>query len=168
LSSRLKLSSIALLVMLILSTCLLGVYPTIAQTDPAASKLQSANTAVNRAFNAVLDAETAGANVTDLLAQINTADGILAQAENSYRTGDINTASTQADSVLPMAQQVTNDAQSAKQTAIVSNQNTFLSTIALTIIGVFLFILVLFLVWRRFKQNYINRLSESKPEVVSQ
>ncbi len=99
-----------------LSVSLLCVCPAIAQTDQAASKLQAANTAVNQAFNAVLDAEAAGANVTDLLAQINTAQGILAQAENSYRTGDTNTASTQADSVLPIAQQVTVDAQNAKQT----------------------------------------------------
>ena len=54
-----------------LSLCLLGVYPAIAQADQTASKLQAANIAVNQAFNAVLDAEKAGANVTDLLVQIN-------------------------------------------------------------------------------------------------
>ena len=138
-NTHFKLSSITLLALLMLSTCLLGVYPTIAQTDQTASKLQAANTAVNQAFNAVLDAEKAGANVTDLLAQINTAEGILAQAENSYRTGDSNTAATQADSVLPIAQQVTIDAQNAKQNAIVSSQNTFWSTIALTVIGIVIF-----------------------------
>jgi cytochrome bd-type quinol oxidase subunit 1 len=164
--ARCKLSSITLLTILMLSTCLLGVYPTIAQTDQATSKLQAANTAVNQAFKAVLDAEAAGANVTDLLAQINTAEGILAQAENSYRTGDTNTASIQADSVLPITQQVTLDAQKAKQNAIVSIQNAFWSTIVLTAIGIFVFVLVLFLVWRWFKRRYIKNLSEAKPEVV--
>jgi len=167
LRSRCKLSSITLLVSLVLCICFFGVYPAIAQTDQAASKLQAANTAVNQAFNAVVDAEAAGANVTDLLAQLNIAEGILAQAENSYRTGDTNAASTQADSVLPIAQKVTLDAQSAKQTAIVSTQNANLSTIALTIIGIFAFILVLFLVWRLFKRRYIKNLSEAKPEVVN-
>jgi hypothetical protein len=168
LRSRCKLSGITLLTLLMLSVCLLCVCPSIAQTDQAASKLQAANTAVNQAFNAVLDAEAAGANVTDLLAQINTAQGILAQAENSYRTGDTNTASTQADRVLPIANQATLDAQSAKQTAIISSQNAFWSTIALTAIAVFVFVLVLFLVWRRFKSGYIKSLSEAKPEVVDQ
>jgi hypothetical protein len=95
---------------------------------PSYVKLQLANDAVDQAFNAVLDAEKAGANVTGLLVQINTAQGILAQAENSYRTGNANTAANLADSVLPIAQQVKLDAQSAKQTAIVSEQNAFWST----------------------------------------
>ncbi len=158
---------IILFVVLTLSVCFLSVQQATAQTDSATSKLQAANTAVDQAFNAVLDAEKAGANVTDLLAQINVAEGLLAQAENSDRTGNTNTAATQADSVLPIAQQVTNEAQNAKQTAIVSSQNALWSTIVLTAIGVFVFVLVLFLVWRRFKRNYIERLSEAKPELVS-
>jgi len=136
-----------------------------AQTNQTNDKLQAANTAVDQAFSAVLDAEKAGANVTGLLAQLNTADGLLAQAENSIRTGDSTTAAAQADSVLPIAQQVTTAAQSAKQTAIVSSQNAFWLTMALTVIGSIMFILVLFLVWRRFKQSYLKRLSEAKPEV---
>ena len=93
---------------------------------------------------------------------------ILAQAENSYRTGDFNTAVAQADSVLPIAQEVTTAAQNAKQTALVSGQNAFWSTIAFTVIGAFVFVLALFLVWRWFKRSYINSLSEAKPEVNSQ
>ena len=165
-STHCKLSSLTLLVILILSTCLIGVYSTIAQTDQTSSKLQAANTAINQAFNAVLDAEATGANVTDLMAQINTAQGFLAQADNSYRTGDANAASIQADSLLPVAQKVILEAQNAKQNAIVSSQSVFWSTTALTVFGVFVFVLVLFLVWRCFKSGYIKRLSEAKPEVV--
>jgi CHASE3 domain sensor protein len=158
---------IILFVILTLSVCFLNVQQATAQTDTTTSKLLAANTAVNQAFNAVLDAEKAGANVTDLLAQLNTAQGILAQADNSYRVGDTNTATTQATSVISIAQQVTLDAQNTNQTAIVSSQNGFWSTIALTVIGVFVFVLVLFLVWRRFRRNYIERLSGAKPELVS-
>ncbi len=150
-----------------LSSCFYGVHRVLAQTDQTGSKLQAANTAVEQAFNAVLDAEKAGANVTALLAQLNNAANILAQAENSNRTGDSKAAAAQADSVLPIAQEVTTSAQDAKQTALVSGQNTVWSTIAFTIIAVFVFVLVLFLVWRRFKRNYINSLSEAKPEVNS-
>ena len=139
-----------------------------AQTDQTASKLQAANNVVEQAFNAVLGAEKAGANVTGLLAQLNDAAGILAQAENSYRTGDSNTAAAQADSVLPIAQEVTTAAQDAKQTALVSSQNAFWSTIAFTVIGAFVFVLALFLVWRWFKRSYIKSLSDAKPEVNSQ
>ncbi len=148
-------------------SCLFSGHYVFAQTDQTASKLQAANDAVEQAFNAVLDAEKAGANVTDLLAQLNDAAGILAQAENSYRTGDSNTAAAQADSVIPIAQEVTTSAQNAKQTASGSGQNPFWFTIEFNEIGAFVFVLALFLVWLLFKRSYIKSLSEAKPEVTS-
>jgi CHASE3 domain sensor protein len=164
---NIKQSIVALLIILVFSVCFLSVQQATAQTDQATSKLQAANTAVNQAFNAVLDAEKAGANVTGLLAQLNNAGDILAQAENSYRSGDPNTAATQADSVLPIAQEITVAAQNAKQTALVSGQNSFWTTIALTVIGAVVFGLALFLVWRWFKRRYIKNLSDAKPELVN-
>ena len=167
-STQCKLSSISLLALLLLSMCFVSLNTAFAQTNQANSKLQEANIAVNQAFNAILDAEKAGANITTLLAQLNDVNTVLAQAENSYRTGDSNVAVTQADSVLPIAQQVNTSAQEAKQAALVSNKNSFWSTIAFTAIAAVMFVLALFLVWRHFKRRYINSLSEAKPEVVSQ
>jgi preprotein translocase subunit SecF len=163
-----KLSSITLLAILVLSLYVLSVNQATAQTDQTTLKLQAANTAVNQAFNATLDAEKAGANVTDLLSQLSYAGIVLASAENSYRAGDFNKAAIQADSVLPMAQQVATAAETAKQVATVSKQNGFWATIAFTVVGASMFVWVLLLVWRRFKRNYIKSLSEAKPELVSQ
>jgi hypothetical protein len=124
--------------------------------------------AVDGAFDAVLAAEKAGANVTGLLVELNVAEGDLAGAENSYRSGDSSTAVAQADSALPIAQEVTVAAQSAQQTVIVSGQNAFWSTIVFTVIGVVVFVLALFLVWRWFKHSYLKSLSEAKPEAHGQ
>jgi hypothetical protein len=135
------------------------------QPDQTAAKLQAANTAVNEAFTAILEAQKVGANVTDLLSQLNYADSVLASAENSYRAGDLIGAGNQADSVIPLAQQVTSLAQSAEQAALVSGENAFLETIALTIFGSFVFVLVLFFVWRRFKHRYVENLSDSESEL---
>jgi CHASE3 domain sensor protein len=162
-----KLFCLTLLCLLMLSLYFISVKETTAQTEQATS-LQAANDAVNQAFNAVLDAEKSGANVTDLLTQINNAQNILAQSENHYRIGDTNAATAEADSVLPITQQVINSAKDAEQNAIVSSQNAFWITIALTLVGIFLFVLVLFLIWRLVKQHYIKGLSEAKPEVVNQ
>jgi CHASE3 domain sensor protein len=163
-----KLACITLLAILTLSLGLLSVNSVIAQTDQAAGKLQAANMAVDQAFVAVLDAEKAGANVTNLLSQLNIVDGDLASAENSYRTGDLNNAVNQADNVLPLTQQITSAAQSAKQDALASERNATWTSVALTVVGSFVFVLVLFIVWRYFKRYYINELSEAKPEVVDQ
>ena len=162
-----KLSSKSLLPILLLSLCFVGLNTAFAQTNQANSKLQEANIAVNQAFNAVLDSEKAGANVTDLLARINIAEGILAQAENSYRSGDTNTAAAQADNVLSIAQQITTSAQNAKQNAIISSQNNFWLTIAFTVGWTIMFLAVLDLFWLWFKRRYIKNLSEAKPELVN-
>jgi hypothetical protein len=162
-----KLLAVTFFVFLALGSCLYSSHNVFAQTEQPASKLEAANTTVEQAFNAVLDAEKAGANVTLLLAQLNNAANILAQAENSNRTGDSNTAAAKADSVLPIAQQVITAAQNAKQTAIVSGQNNFLFAIIFPVIGSIMFILALFLFWLFFKRHYINNLSHAKPEVNS-
>jgi hypothetical protein len=136
-----------------------------AQADQTESKLQAANNAVEQAFNAVLDAEKAGANVTSFLVQLNVAAGDLAQAENSYHAGDSNTAVVQADSVLPIAQDVTNSAQGAQQAALVSGQRTVWLTITFSLIGAFELVFALFLVWRQFKRRYMKKFLDLKPEV---
>jgi hypothetical protein len=167
-STKFKLSSLNLLAILLLSLCFLSLNNALAQTSQADFKLQAANDALSRAFNVVLDAEKAGANVTDILTQFNYAAEVLAKAEDSYRVGNLDQAIIQSDSVFPITQQVTVSAQNAKQAALASSNNPFLFTAALKVIAAIIFILVLFLVWRRFKRGYVNNLSEVKPEVNSQ
>ena len=122
---------------------------------------------MGQAFNAVLNAEKAGANVTLLLNQLNNATGLLTQAENAYGVGDSNTAANDVSTVLPIAQQVTTEAQTAKETALTSTQTGFRFLIIITIIAVVVFVLALFLVWSWFKRSYIEGLSEAKPEVTN-
>jgi hypothetical protein len=136
------------------------------QVDQTAAKLQAANSAVEQAFNAVLDSEKAGANVTGLLSLLNVAAGDLAQAENSYHSGDSNKAMAQVAIVSEITQEVTNSAQDAKQTALVSGQQTFWFTIAFSVIAASVLILVLSLVWRRFKRGYMEKIPSLGPEVA--
>lgn len=165
-SIRFKFLAFSILVFLVLCSCLQNEHFVFAQTDQSQSKLQSANNAFEQAFNAVLNAEKAGANVTGMVAQLNVAANILAQAENSYRTGDLTAVSAQADSVISIAQQVTISAQNDKQTALAAGQNNFWFIIAFTEIGAGVFVLALILIWRRLKRRYIKSLYERKPEVT--
>jgi hypothetical protein len=129
--------------------------------------VENAKTGVGLAFNAVLAADKAGANITRLLAQLNTASGILAQAENFYRIGDSNTAAALADRVLPIVKEVITAAQNAKQGALNDGQNAFFQLIAFTAICVSVFVFALFLVWRRLKRGYFKSLSESRTEMTA-
>jgi hypothetical protein len=128
--------------------------------------LQAANTAVEQAFNAVLDSEKAGANVNGLLTLLNVAAGDLAQAENSYHSGDSNKAIAQVGIVSQITQEVTNSAQNAKHTALVSRQQTFWFTIAFSVIESSVLILILSLVWRRLKRGYMEKVPSLTHEVA--
>lgn len=141
---------------------------TLAQNDSTLQKIQNANYELKQAFITVLEAEAAGANITDLIILLNSAAEALAYAENSYRIGDFNIAAINVDSVISIAHQVTPLAEEAKHNALISNQNTFFLKIFFTFIGIFIFCLVLSLLWRIFKKRYINNMFQTKPEVISQ
>ena len=108
------LSAIVLLSVLFLSTVSLSVNRVAAQTSQAQSKLQAADSAVNQAFNAVLNAEKAGANVTGLDNQLSVAANWLAEAQVAYRAGDFNSTVVKADIAASAAQGVKVLAQSAE------------------------------------------------------
>ena len=138
-----------------------------ARTDQTQSTLQTANTAVDQAFNAVSAAEKAGANVTFPLNQLNNAADLLTQAENAYETGDSNIAANDASAVIPIAQQVTTEAKASKEVALNLARTGFWSIIIVAMIAAVVFVLALFLFWRWFERSYVNGLSEAKPEVAT-
>jgi hypothetical protein len=63
---------------------------------------------------------------------------------------------------------VESDAISAKGIAAINNQNSFMAIVAVSCVAGFYFVLLMFLVWRWFKHNYVKRLRDSKPEVTQQ
>lgn len=139
------------------------------QIDSSAvnSSLQSATAAVEQAFNALQDAEAAGANITQLSTQLNQAAALLAQAQNANATGDIATALSSSADATTIATSVTATAQHEAELAAASSQNQKTATIVASAVGIAVFGVVLFWVWRQFKNSYAKSLSQAKPEVAS-
>lgn len=137
-----------------------------AQTDQIASKLQEANTAVGQAFNAVLDAEKAGGNVTQLLTKLNTAGTILADAQNALNSVNTANITSNLENARQIANQVNDDALILRNVSLVGSQNSFLLTLSFSILGSVAFGFSLLIVWRRFKRVFIKKLLCTKPEVV--
>lgn len=164
---RFKVFNVAVIVYVVFVSFLF-VGSTYAQTDQANLELKAANTAVNQAFNAVLAAENAGANVSSLLSKLNVATTLLAQGENAYRTGDNTTAVTDAGNILLITQQVTTAAQVANEASSSASQTNLLYVYVIPMIGVGFFILFSFFIWRLFRRHYIKGLLKAKPEVMSQ
>jgi predicted PurR-regulated permease PerM len=163
-----KLIKISLTTLVLVSLFLILACPVYAQADEAQTKLQNADAKLKLAFDEVLEAEAAGANVTSLLEQINVAADLLAKAEIAYQTGDSNTVSANTASIMPIAQQVTTSAQTARETAISSAQTSLYTIVGLSVAGCFVFIVSLFLVWQWLKRRYVGNLLEAKPEVTVQ
>jgi hypothetical protein len=138
-----------------------------AQSETTQSSLQAANYRLNQAFKEAFEAEKAGANITRLLKQLNDAAELLAQAENIYRSGDTTGVESKADSVVATSFQISTLAQTAKEDAQVSTQTQLALNVALSVAGSIIIILAMMLSWRFFKRRYIRRLSNMKPEIVT-
>lgn len=113
----------------------------------------TANSALNNAFINVLNAENAGANVTELMSRLNAAGTFLAEAENNYRSGNIANVTIQAENSRLIAEKVSIDALTLLEISLVASQNSYWSTLAFSVIGSVVFVVCLLFVWRRFKQT---------------
>jgi len=160
-----NLLGISLLTLLIISLSIM-VQPAFCQSYDPTQSFQTANNSVNLAFDMVLKAEKAGANVKALLTQLNAAASLIAQAENSYRSGDTSSIESNTDQAVAIARQVTAQAATLEQKASAAHQNTLLISVVFTLLGSIMLILALYLVWGIFKSHYFKRVLESKPEVV--
>ena len=156
---------ISLLVLLTMCVCV-DIHSVTAQTNAGQSTLNTTRFVIDQAFNGVLAAEKAGANVTELLSKLTSATDYLTRAESAYRNGNLTLVESNADAAVKIARRVTSDAQIAKEEAQNTVNNNFWLTIVLTIVGIIVLVLILFIVWRFIKRSYIKDPIESKPQVI--
>ena len=129
-------------------------------------KLQAADSALQNAFNAVLEAEKAGGNVTQLLARLNTAGENLAEAQNAYNSGNSANVTSNVENARQIAEQVNVDAVNLLNDSLIESQNNIRFTLIFSIVGAIVFGISLFLIWRRFKRAHVMKVLSMRPEVV--
>jgi len=134
--------------------------------DEASSSVGEADVAVRQAFDATLEAERAGANVSGLIVKLDGAGGLLAEAENAYRIGNFSEAISRAEECSVLANGVVGEALSLKSSALADAQEAALQTLAFSGVGGAAFLTVLFFVWGWFKRAYAEKLLRMKPEVA--
>lgn len=126
-----------------------------------------ANLSINQAFTNVLAAETAGGNVTGLLAKLNGAGELLAEAERDYQSGNLADVNAKADNAFLLANQVKSDAATLTINSSNNSENIFLLTTTFSIVSIAFFLFGIALIWRIIKRGYYKKLLGSKPEVVN-
>ena len=151
-STGISVSVAALLIIVALPYVL---YTCKAAESISTSLIAKTDEAIKIAFNEVLDAEKAGAAVTDMLSTLNRAVTVLCQAERvneslvpSISESDLNRIQGAYESAL----NVKVAAMNAKDQALNASRNYLLSTVALSLVGSIVFVLILFMLWRRYKQ----------------
>jgi len=129
-------------------------------------KIVEADNALKEAFETVLTAENAGANVSGLMVKLNQAGAFLAQAEMAYRNGDSAEATENAEQCLTTLQGVSDEASASMDSALANSQQVFWEGVTISTIGAVAFLVVLAFVWRWFSRRYLRKSLRMKPEVV--
>jgi len=134
--------------------------------DVAASAIEEAEGVMASSYRAVLEAEGAGANVSGLLARMNEAGELLAQAQVSYRLGDFDGAARSADLCGEIGEGVMVEALGLRDLAVLEAGQRFRWTMMGSMLGVVIVVGASFLGWRIFKLRYCRRVLGMKPEVA--
>lgn len=160
----LKVSVCFLLVFVLAGLFLRGCF-VVRGVDDAAANVADADSAIRRAFNATLDAERAGANVSGLLVRLNDAGIVLGEAEVALSNGDSSDAAGKAGTCISMAQSVLSDAGVLRASASDAARMMFWTYLTFSVVGIGVFVVVLAVVWWRFKRGYVGNVLGMKPEV---
>jgi hypothetical protein len=134
--------------------------------DGAVSAVDGAEVALVSAYEAVLGAEEAGADVSGLLADLNVAGGYLAEAHVWLGLGDFDEAVRLADLCYGAVVDVRKEAFELESEADALRVTDSVVRMIGSMVGVVVVVFLGFVFWRVFKRRYSERVLEMKPEVA--
>jgi len=130
----------------------------------AVSIISEAEQSIVQTYEAVLDAEKAGANVSDLLVRLNDAAGLLSEAHIAFEADNFEDATRFADSASEVAWNVGSEAEKLEDEANNANANRLRWFTVGSILGVSIVISASLLGYRYFKRRYYRRLLKMRPK----
>ena len=150
----------------LLSLCVFGSLPRAfgATYKEATDRIAEADLGLRGAFGVVADAEQHGANVSVLAERLNEAGAFLARAREYLTVGNYSGAISFADDCKSLVDGVGSDAVVLRSDAVAAAGNWWIP-IVISVSGSVVVVVVLFFVWRWFKQGYLKRILKSRPEV---
>ncbi|MCW4030154.1 MAG: hypothetical protein NWE92_10975 [Candidatus Bathyarchaeota archaeon] len=154
-----------LVLLMICASMPLVAFPVTAQVtaSQATESLSAADSAISHAYQALSDAESAGANVSTITLQLNTAATYLAEAQNAYRTGDFEVSITKSNDALAIVNQVEEEALALKSSATAANATNAQLSVIYSVAGIAIFLVSLFIIWRNVKRRHINKILRLRP-----
>ena len=135
--------------------------------DEASLGVEAADVAVRQAFNATLNAEGVGVNVSGLIVRLNGAGSILEEAENAFRVGNSSGATEMANECIAIADGIKSDADYLKASAPGEKDTVLLTTLNFSVVSIATFAAALIIAWGWLKRRYAAKMVSTKPEVVA-
>jgi hypothetical protein len=130
----------------------------------AQDTITEAEASLRNAFGHVLDAEAAGANVSNLMAELMLGGSLLTSAEGNLSLGNVSAAYDGAVACKNMADGVATNADALKSHTVAAAG--WWLTAGMSAIGSCVFLLVLAVLWRLFKQHHREEQMRKRPKVV--
>jgi predicted PurR-regulated permease PerM len=131
------------------------------------SLMQQAEEVVSSAYVMVLNAENAGANVTNPLMKLNEAASYLSTARNLLRNEDPDGVAELIFSSIEIAVNAKNEANNLKASALANRDFANKISILISSVVVSIFLVFMFYLWQIFKRSYMRKFLDFTPRVVS-
>jgi hypothetical protein len=135
--------------------------------DMMSLEVAEAEEALVSAYDAVLEAEEAGANVSGLLDKLNVGSEYLAEASVYVRLGDSESAARLAGLCVEAVDDVEGEAVLLRDEAVKFERADFLARVVGSAVGVVIVVVGGFVLWTVFRRRYLEKVLGSRPEVVS-
>jgi hypothetical protein len=158
-----KLLSVCLISFILASLFILVGYAS--DEEDATTAIQRGETAIASAYQAILDTESVGANVSSLLSRLGEAAELLAGAHMSFVNGDSANAALLANSSAEIAASIRVEAYETRDLTLHENSLSFQFSLAESILGLCVVIVATFISWRLFRRHYLRRVLKLKPEL---
>jgi hypothetical protein len=127
--------------------------------------LVKAEVAAGSAYRSVVEAETAGANVADLLLRLSDSLNLLAKAQVQYRVGNLDQALSLANQCFDSLSGIEAEAGIAKEAALSDGGQRILISASLSAFAVAIVLVSCVSGWVLFKRRFLHKLMDMKPEV---
>jgi 3-phosphoglycerate kinase len=145
---------------LIVSSCSTQFYVFGISENDAKDAITEAEKNIVLCYDAVAEADAAGANVTTLMATLNEAGALLSKAELSYKTGDFDSAINFTSQSQDKLNGFVMEAETLTEQAVQEHYWDFLITVGGSTVGTLAVVIGSFVVWRFLKKKYGGGASE--------
>lgn len=133
--------------------------------EVALSNISESEQSMAHAYDAVLDAERVGANVSGLLVRLNDAAGLLSESHMAFEAGDFEEAIRFAELSIEVGSEVGSEAELLKVKANNASVNRTWWFMFGSVLGVSFVLIASLLGYRYFKRRYYGRMLKMRPRV---